>query len=139
MLFLKQFTNPHYCHTDLVFNVPVEAVAQPTSHSKTEEKKNRSINKLTFQVPSYFRLDIQQLLEAKRPLNFNQLSAVGRTIGDAIESQTHCPDSKALNLAIALVMGKHPNLTIGKCEDCQQKNETSLNCAHSSEFTRVSI
>jgi hypothetical protein len=82
----------------------VEDVAQATSHSQTREKIKQSINKLTLKVLSNFRLEIQQRLEVKRPINFSQLSAVGRLIGDSIEPHSHCPDNDVLKLAIALVM-----------------------------------
>ena len=67
---------------------------------------------MSFRVPTHFRMDVQKHLEAKRPLNFEQICVVCRTVVDAIEGHTHCPDCNALNLVIILVLDKHPHLDV---------------------------
>ena len=77
-----------------------------------QKKEIRSIGKMSFRVPTHFRMDVQKHLEAKRPLNFEQICVVCRTVVDAIEGHTHCPDCNALNLVIILVLDKHPHLDV---------------------------
>jgi hypothetical protein len=85
---------------------------QATGPNPPQKKENRTIDKMSFRVPTHFRMDVQKKLEENRPLSFEEISSVCRTLADAIEGHTHCPDGQALSLVIALVLDKHPHLSI---------------------------
>jgi hypothetical protein len=89
-------------------------------HSRTQAPKKRlkrSIDRLTFRVPTRFRTDVQKCLDNKQPLNQNQYSAVARSIGDEIEKQTICPDCESLQYAVSMVLDRHPNLIVGSSKE----------------------